>query len=179
MGISATRPIGEGSSLLINFSHTTSDQYQEKDDDSQSYGLTFGLDTSLGNQNLSPYIIMSKTDNMTDADAFSFMYGMEILKNDGAVINVIRAGNDNLFRSKIFANTVATLIGHEIEIYNTTGAFGAARASGVMNDNLDSFRKKITKISGKEILFGATAAGILSKGLADQLVSFCFFLVCR
>ena len=76
MGISATRPIGEGSSLLINFSHTTSDQYQEKDDDSQSYGLTFGLDTSLGNQNLSPYIIMSKTDNMTDADAFSFMYGL-------------------------------------------------------------------------------------------------------
>ncbi len=76
MGISATRPIGEGSSLLINFSHTTSDQYQDKDDDAQSYGLTFGLDTSLGNQNLSPYIIMSKTDNMTDADAFSFMYGL-------------------------------------------------------------------------------------------------------
>ena len=50
---------------------------------------------------------------------------------------------DKMFFS--FANTVATLIGHEIEIYNTTGAFGAARASGVMNDNLDSFRKKITK----------------------------------
>jgi len=76
MGISATRPIGEGSSLLINFSHTTSDQYQDKDDDAQSYGLTFGFDTSLGNQNLSPYLIMSKTDNMTDADAFSFMYGL-------------------------------------------------------------------------------------------------------
>ena len=28
--------------------------------------------------------------------------------------------------------------------------------------------KKITKIGGKEILFGATAAGILSKGLADN-----------
>ena len=55
---------------------TTSDQYQEKDDDFQSYGLTFGFDTSLGNQNLSPYLIMSKTDNMTDADAFSFMYGI-------------------------------------------------------------------------------------------------------
>ena len=43
---------------------------------------------------------------------------------------VIRAGNDNLFRSEIFASTVATLIGHEIARYNTTGAFGAARASG-------------------------------------------------
>ena len=73
--------------------------------------------------------------------AFSFVYGMEILKNDNASINVIRAGNDNLFRSKIFANTVATLIGHEIEIYNTTGAYGAARASGIVNNDLNSFRE--------------------------------------
>ena len=76
MGISATRPVGEQSSLLINFSHTTSDQDQELDDDSQSYGLTFGLDTVIGNQSLSPYLIMSKTDAMTDADSFSFMYGV-------------------------------------------------------------------------------------------------------
>ena len=76
VGLSITRPVGEGSSLLINLAHTTSDQYEEKDDDFQSYGLTFGFDTSLGNQNLSPYLIMSKTDNMTDADAFSFMYGI-------------------------------------------------------------------------------------------------------
>ncbi len=76
MGISATRPVGEQSSLLINFSHTTSDQDQELDDDSQSYGLTFGLDTVLGNQSLSPYLIMSKTDAMADADSFSFMSGV-------------------------------------------------------------------------------------------------------
>ena len=61
--------------------------------------------------------------------AFSFVYGMEILKNDNAEINVIRAGNDNLFRSEIFAKTLSTLIGYEIEIYNTTGAVGAARAA--------------------------------------------------
>ena len=28
VGLSITRPVGEGSSLLINFAHTTSDQYQ-------------------------------------------------------------------------------------------------------------------------------------------------------
>ena len=76
MGISATRPVGEQSSLLINFSHTTSDQYQELGDDFQSYGFTLGLDTVLGNQSLSPYLITSKTDNMADADAFSLMYGI-------------------------------------------------------------------------------------------------------
>ena len=70
---------------------------------------------------------------------------MEILKNDSAKINVIRAGNDNLFRSEIFANTVATLIGHEIEIYNTTGAVGAARASGLVNGDYKKFGENITK----------------------------------
>ena len=30
-GISLTRPVGEQSSFLINFAHTTSDQYQELD----------------------------------------------------------------------------------------------------------------------------------------------------
>lgn len=76
--------------------------------------------------------------------AFSFVYGMECLKEDNAVINVIRAGNDNLFRSEIFSNTVATLIGHEIEIYNTTGAVGAARAVGLKDGDYDKFSSGIT-----------------------------------
>ena len=76
LGITATRPVGEESSLLLNFAHSTSNQYQEADDDFQSYGLTIGLDTTLGNQSLSPYIIMSKTDAQHDADSFSFMLGV-------------------------------------------------------------------------------------------------------
>jgi xylulokinase len=77
--------------------------------------------------------------------AFSFVYGMEILKNDNAEIKVIRAGNDNLFRSEIFSNTVATLIGHEIEIYNTTGSVGAARAVGLVDGDYEKFGQNIMK----------------------------------
>ena len=71
--------------------------------------------------------------------AFSFVYGMEILKSDGIKINVMRVGNDNLFRSKIFANTIATLMETEIELYNTTGAIGAARAAGLHDGDFDTF----------------------------------------
>lgn len=77
--------------------------------------------------------------------AFSFVYGMEILKNDNAEIKVIRAGNDNLFRSEIFANTLSTLIGYEIEIYNTTGAVGAARAAGLIDKDFSRFGKNISE----------------------------------
>ncbi|WP_298537590.1 FGGY family carbohydrate kinase [uncultured Algibacter sp.] len=75
--------------------------------------------------------------------AFSFVYGMEILKSDGITPTVIRAGNDNLFRSEIFANTVATLIEQEIEIYNTTGAIGAARAADLHKGGFEDFGKVI------------------------------------
>ncbi len=71
--------------------------------------------------------------------AFSFVYGIEIMKSDGINAKVIRAGNDNLFRSEIFANTIATLIQQEIEIYNTTGAVGAARACAIARDGYDIF----------------------------------------
>ncbi|PIF00063.1 MAG: carbohydrate kinase [Maribacter sp.] len=75
--------------------------------------------------------------------AFSFVYGMEILRNDNAELKVIRAGNDNLFRAGIFANTVATLIGYDIEIYNTTGAIGAARACSLTDCDFGRFGANI------------------------------------
>ncbi|MDA9885788.1 FGGY family carbohydrate kinase [bacterium] len=75
--------------------------------------------------------------------AFSFVYGMEIMTSDGIVPSVIRAGNDNLFRSEIFSNTVATLIEQEIEIYNTTGAIGAARAANLHDGDFEAFGKVI------------------------------------
>ncbi len=75
--------------------------------------------------------------------AFSFVYGMEIMKSDGIAPSVIRAGNDNLFRSQIFAHTIASLIDQEIEIYNTTGAIGAARACLLHEQDFHAYGKQI------------------------------------
>ncbi|WP_190808416.1 xylulokinase [Flagellimonas sp. S3867] len=71
--------------------------------------------------------------------AFAFVYGMEIMKSDGIDSTVIRAGNDNLFRSRIFAETISTLTQQEIEIYDTTGAIGAARACVIAAEGYDTF----------------------------------------
>ena len=76
IGLSASRPIGEESSFLINLSNTTSQQHEERDDDYQSYGLTLALDTILGNQSISPYFMLNKSDYQTDADSFSVMGGV-------------------------------------------------------------------------------------------------------
>ena len=75
LGLTATRSLGEASSFMINMNVTDSDQEGERGDDFESYGLTLALDTYLGNQNLSPYLMLSKTDYQDDADSFSLMYG--------------------------------------------------------------------------------------------------------
>jgi hypothetical protein len=76
LGLTATRSLGENSSLMINASFTDSEQREETADDFESYGLTIALDTYLGNQSLSPYIMISKTDYQDDADSFSLMQGI-------------------------------------------------------------------------------------------------------
>ena len=76
LGLTATRSFGETSSFMINANVTDSDQEEERSDDFESYGLTFALDTYLGNQNLSPYLMVNKTDYQDDADGFSLLYGI-------------------------------------------------------------------------------------------------------
>jgi len=76
LGLTATRSFGEASSFMINANVTDSDQEVERSDDFESYGLTFALDTYLGNQNLSPYLMVNKTDYQDDADSFSLLYGI-------------------------------------------------------------------------------------------------------
>jgi xylulokinase len=78
--------------------------------------------------------------------AFSFAYGMEIMQQDSLTIKIIRAGNDNLFRSSIFSSTVSSLIGQPIQIYNTTGAIGAARAAGIENNSIEDYSQSIAMI---------------------------------
>ncbi|MFN7116407.1 MAG: xylulokinase [Saprospiraceae bacterium] len=75
--------------------------------------------------------------------AFSFVYGIHILKKMGMSAEVMRVGNDNLFQSDIFSSTIATLINFEIDVIKTTGAVGAAKAAGVAIGVYDSIETAI------------------------------------
>jgi xylulokinase len=60
--------------------------------------------------------------------AFALIYGIEMLKNDGVVIENLKVGNDNLFLSDVFSSTIADTLGISIEMLEATGAEGAAKA---------------------------------------------------
>ena len=77
--------------------------------------------------------------------AFSFVYGIKFIEGDNFNLASIKAGNDNLFQSTVFSQTISTLVGKEIQLYNTTGAIGAARASSTNLEDLDAFVKMSTK----------------------------------
>ena len=99
-----------------------------------------GAERILDNKNINAHIQNLEFNRHTRAHlyraaiegvAFSFVYGVNLLKNLGIEVDVIRVANDNMFQSPTFSRTIATLLNSQIEMVDTTGAIGAARAAGV------------------------------------------------
>jgi xylulokinase len=63
--------------------------------------------------------------------AFSFRYGLDIMKETGINPQLIRAGEANMFLSRIFRETLSDITGIEIHLCNTDGSVGAARGAGI------------------------------------------------
>ncbi len=62
---------------------------------------------------------------------FSFQYGIEVMQAMGMKIDRIHAGNANMFLSDVFRETLASVSGATIELYDTDGSVGAARGAGI------------------------------------------------
>lgn len=66
-----------------------------------------------------------------EAIAYSFRFGLEIMKETGINPTVIRAGESNMFLSKVFRDILSSLTSTVITLYNTDGSVGAARGAGI------------------------------------------------
>ncbi len=69
--------------------------------------------------------------SVQDGIAASLAYGASVMAGLGSAARVIRAGRANLFLSDRFCRAFTELTGVELELYDTDGAQGAARAAGV------------------------------------------------
>lgn len=63
--------------------------------------------------------------------AYSFRYGLDVMKETGINPGVIRAGKANMFQSRVFREALACITNVEINLYNTDGSIGAARGAGI------------------------------------------------
>jgi len=111
-------PVGSEGLRVLPYGNGAERMLENADKGGQIMGLNF-------NRHRAPHLFRAALEGI----AFSFVYGMEILKKEGVAITSIKAGNDNLFRAGIFAGTIATLARTNIDIVETTGAVGAARAA--------------------------------------------------
>ena len=126
--------IGSDGLLSYPFGNGAERMFENKNVGSNLFNLNFNIHTDS-------HLIRSALEGI----GFSFVYGMEILMNDNFSPSLIRAGNDNLFQSKLFSKTISTLLDREIEIHDVSGAHGAARAVGCDVNDFKSFSENISK----------------------------------
>ena len=63
--------------------------------------------------------------------AFSFRYGLDIMRENGINPRVVRAGRSNLFLSDVFTRSFANASNTSVEFYEGDGSFGAAVGAGI------------------------------------------------
>lgn len=132
-----------------------------------SDGLTIlpfgnGAERVLGNRNIGAQIAGLDFNRHTRAHlcralqegvVFSFMYGMDVMKETGIEIKTIRAGYANMFMSDIFCETLAGVSGAKIELYETDGALGAARGAGFGAGIYSSFNEAFQTLEKRKEIF--------------------------
>lgn len=131
-----------------------------------------GAERMLEDQNLNAHILNLQFNRHTRAHlyraslegvAFSFVYGINLLKEIGLDVDVLRVGNDNMFQSRAFSTTIATLLDSQIEMVDTTGAVGAARAAGVAIGVYNSLEQALEGIRPTEIFDPELNLGLCSQ----------------
>lgn len=125
-------PIGARGVSIIPFGNGAERVLENKDVNCSIHGINFN--------------IHEKKDLLRAAQegiVFSYEYGLEIMREMGMDIHVIRAGHANMFLSPLFTQTLASISGATIELFDTDGAAGAARAAGmgvgIYSSNVEAF----------------------------------------
>ena len=118
--LAAQSPVGSNGLSVVPFGNGAERMLENKETGCSVHGINFNIHTQAD-------IIRAAQEGIV----FSFQYGMEVMKEMGMDIRVIRAGNANMFLSPVFRRTLASVSGATIELYDTDGATGAARGAGI------------------------------------------------
>lgn len=118
--LAATAPVGSDGVVVLPFGNGA-----ERVLGNRTTGAAI-LDLDL-NRHTTAHVLRAAQEGI----ACSFRYGIDIMRGLGLQPDVIRAGAANLFLSPLFRQTLATLTGARIELFNTDGALGAARGAAL------------------------------------------------
>ncbi|MDF9831419.1 FGGY family carbohydrate kinase [Parabacteroides sp. PF5-6] len=118
--LAATVPVGSEGVSILPFGNGAERMLQNKEIGCSLHGVNFNIHHKA-------HLARAAQEGIV----FSFKYGMDIMNEMGIDIDIIRAGNANMFLSPIFRDTLAGVTGALIELYDTNGAVGAAKGAGI------------------------------------------------
>lgn len=118
--LASLSPVGAKGLSIIPFGNGAERVLENKETNCTIHGINFNIHTKGD-------ILRAAQEGIV----FSYEYGMNIMRKMGMDIQVIRAGNANMFLSSIFRKSLAGVSNAVIELYDTDGAVGAARAAGM------------------------------------------------
>lgn len=118
--LAAQAPIGSAGISVLPFGNGAERMLENKEINSSIRGLNFNLHEKK-------HIIRAAQEGIV----FSFKYGIDIMESMGIPVKKIHAGHANMFLSPIFRDTLASVTGAVIELYNTDGSVGAAKGAGI------------------------------------------------
>ena len=118
--LAAQAPIGSDGVCILPFGNGAERVLENKEIDCSIRGLNF-------NNHSRSHLVRAAQEGIV----FSFCYGMEVMQQMGMDIRTIHAGRANMFLSPLFRDTLASVSGATIELYETDGSVGAAKGAGM------------------------------------------------
>lgn len=113
-------PVGSDGLAVLPFGNGAERMLGNRNVGSSVHGLNFNIHTYK-------HLLRAGQEGI----AFAFKYGLDIMQEMGIKPAFIKAGHANMFLSPLFRNTLATLSGATIELYDTDGSIGAAKGAGI------------------------------------------------
>lgn len=127
--LAAKSPVGSRGVTILPFGNGAERVLMNQDPGASFHGIRFNIN--------------DRNDLLRAAQegiVFALMYGMEVMEGIGMQINKIHAGHANMFLSPVFRDTLASVSGADIVLFDTDGSAGAARGAGIgagIYDNRD------------------------------------------
>jgi len=118
--LAAQAPVGSDGLFIFPYGNGAERTLENKDIGASVYGWNFNIHKK-------PHFLRAAQEGII----FALNYGLGIMRDMGLELTTVKAGYANMFLSPLFAAVFATVTQTTVELYNTDGSQGAARAAGV------------------------------------------------
>ncbi len=118
--IAAKVPVGSNGLLMLPFGNGAERMLGNKQPAAHLKNVDFNIHTTA-------HLVRAAQEGI----AFSFRYGIDIMRENGMKPTIIRAGKANMFLSDVFTEAFVNATGVPVELYENDGSVGAALGAGL------------------------------------------------